>query len=76
MINGILNVYKEAGFTSHDVVGKAARHMQAEKIWPYRYPGSGSGRGTSCLPGQRHEAVRICLLIKARNMRPCFFWDR
>ncbi|MDF2822454.1 MAG: tRNA pseudouridine synthase [Clostridiales bacterium] len=32
MINGIINVYKEAGFTSHDVVAKLRRILQQKKI--------------------------------------------
>ena len=32
MINGVLNVWKEAGFTSHDVVGKLRGILHQKKI--------------------------------------------
>lgn len=31
MINGVLNVWKEAGFTSHDVVGKLRGILHQKK---------------------------------------------
>lgn len=75
MINGILNVYKEAGFTSHDVVAKLRGICRQKKIghtgtWIRKRSGYflfAWAAARSCV---------ICLLIKARNMRLCFFWDR
>ena len=32
MINGIMNIYKEAGFTSHDVVAKLRGIVKQKKI--------------------------------------------
>ena len=32
MIHGVLNVYKEAGFTSHDVVAKLRGILKQKKI--------------------------------------------
>ena len=32
MINGIINVYKEKGFTSHDVVAKLRGILRQKKI--------------------------------------------
>ena len=32
MINGIINVYKEPGFTSHDVVAKLRGILKTKKI--------------------------------------------
>ncbi len=32
MLNGILNIYKEKGFTSHDVVAKARGILRERKI--------------------------------------------
>ena len=32
MINGIINIYKEAGFTSHDVVAKLRGIVKQKKI--------------------------------------------
>ena len=34
MINGVLNVWKEAGFTSHDVVAKLRGICKQKKIRP------------------------------------------
>ncbi len=36
MVNGIINVYKEKGYTSFDVVAKL-RHIPPEEDWSYRY---------------------------------------
>ena len=32
MINGIMNIYKEAGYTSHDVVAKLRGIVKQKKI--------------------------------------------
>lgn len=37
MIHGVLNVYKEKGYTSHDVVAKL-RGIVKQKDWAYRNP--------------------------------------
>ena len=34
-MNGVINVYKEAGFTSHDVVAKLRGIVKQKKIGPY-----------------------------------------
>lgn len=75
MINGILNVYKEAGFTSHDVVAKL-RGIAGRKNRPYRYPWIRKRSGYFLFAWAAARSYVICLLIKARNMRLCFFWDR
>lgn len=41
-INGVINVYKEKGFTSHDVVAKL-RGILKLKNWAYRHTWSGGG---------------------------------
>ena len=71
MINGILNVYKEAGFTSHDVVAKLRGICRQKKIG---HTGTLDPEAVGVLPVCLGSV--ICLLIKARNMRLCFFWDR
>ncbi len=38
MIHGVLNVYKEKGYTSHDVVAKLRGIVKAEKDRAYRNP--------------------------------------
>ncbi len=57
MIHGILNVRKEKGFTSHDVVAKL-RGMTRQKDRAHRNPRSGCGRRPSCLSWQGHQALR------------------
>lgn len=44
-MNGILNVYKEPGFTSHDVVAKLRGICKQKKIGHTGYPGPGSVPG-------------------------------
>ena len=61
MINGIINVYKEKGFTSHDVVAKLRGILKQKKIgaaftWNcHRYPGYHRNRSVQAsrnlLPG-------------------------
>ena len=41
MIHGVLNVYKEAGFTSHDVVAKLRGILKQKKTRSHRDSGSG-----------------------------------
>ncbi len=36
-MNGVLNVYKEQGFTSHDVVAKLRGILKTKKNWSYRH---------------------------------------
>ena len=38
MYHGIINVYKEPGYTSHDVVATAERDFKTEKNRAYRNP--------------------------------------
>lgn len=45
-MNGILNVYKEPGFTSHDVVAKL-RGICKQKKSAIQVPWTGSVRGTA-----------------------------
>ena len=51
-MNGILNVYKEPGFTSHDVVAKLRGICKQKKIGHTGYDGTDSGRkGSKCRRG-------------------------
>lgn len=36
MFHGVINIYKEPGYTSHDVVAKLRGILNAEKNRPYR----------------------------------------
>ncbi len=57
-MNGILNVYKEPGFTSHDVVAKLRGICKQKKIGHTGSLDPGSVRGTARLSGKCDEAVR------------------
>ena len=54
-VNGIINVYKEAGFTSHDVVAKL--HFTSKKDRPYRNIGSGGDGSPSGMLWQGDQGV-------------------
>ena len=62
MINGIINIYKEAGFTSHDVVAKLRGIVKQKKIG---HTGTLDPDAVGVLVMQRNYV--ICLQIKARN---------
>lgn len=53
MINGMIIIDKEKGFTSHDVVAKM-RGICGQKNWAYRDTGSNGYRSTSYLPWKRN----------------------
>lgn len=56
-MNGILNVYKEPGFTSHDVVAKLRGICKQKKIGHTGTLDPGSVLGTARLCGNATEAV-------------------
>lgn len=58
-VNGIINVYKEAGYTSHDVVAKL-RGILHQKDRPYRNIGSGGDGSPSVCCG---KATKVCELL-------------
>ena len=60
MINGIINVYKEAGFTSHDVVAKLRGILRQKKIG---HTGTLDPDATGVLPVCLGKATRLCDLI-------------
>ena len=55
-MDGIINVYKEKGFTSHDVVAKLRGILRMKKIG---HTGTldPAAEGASCLPGQGNQTV-------------------
>lgn len=55
-VNGIINVYKEAGYTSHDVVAKL-RGILHQKDRPYRNIGSGGDGSPSGMLWQGDQGV-------------------
>lgn len=60
MINGILNVYKEAGYTSHDVVAKLRGILRQKKIG---HTGTLDPDATGVLPVCLGKATKLCDLI-------------
>lgn len=55
--SGVINIYKEAGYTSHDVVAKLRGILKQKKDRSYGNPGS-SGTGCSAgLPWKRNKTV-------------------
>ena len=68
MINGILNIYKEKGYTSHDVVARLRGIVGQKKIG---HTGTldpeAEGCSLSVLAGLLKSA--ICLPIKIRRMK-------
>ena len=51
MIHGVINVYKEQGFTSHDVVAKLRGIVEQKKIGHTGTLESGCGRCAACMSG-------------------------
>lgn len=60
MINGIINVHKEAGFTSHDVVAKLRGILRQKKIG---HTGTLDPDATGVLPVCLGKATKVCDLI-------------
>lgn len=57
MINGIINIYKEKGFTSHDVVAKLRGIMKQKKIG---HTGTLDPQATGVLPVCLGNATKLC----------------
>ena len=60
MINGIINVYKEKGFTSHDVVAKLRGITKQKKIG---HTGTLDPDATGVLPVCFGNATKVCELL-------------
>ena len=58
MYHGIINVYKEPGYTSHDVVARLRGILKQKKDRPYRYSRSGGRRGSAGMSGDGNQALR------------------
>ena len=56
MIHGILNIYKEAGFTSHDVVAKLRGIIKQKKIG---HTGTLDPHATGVLPVCLGKATKL-----------------
>lgn len=64
MINGIINVYKEQGFTSHDVVAKLRRILNQKKIG---HTGTLDPDATGVLPVCLGNATKLCDMLTDKN---------
>ena len=64
MINGIINVYKESGFTSHDVVAKLRGILHQKKIG---HTGTLDPEATGVLPVCLGNATKLCDLLTDKN---------
>ena len=60
MINGVLNVWKEAGFTSHDVVAKLRGILHQKKIG---HTGTLDPDATGVLPVCIGKGTRLCVML-------------
>ena len=60
MINGMINVYKEAGFTSHDVVAKLRGILKQKKIG---HTGTLDPQAVGVLPVCLGNATKLCDLF-------------
>lgn len=64
MINGIINVYKEKGFTSHDVVAKLRGIVKQKKIG---HTGTLDPDATGVLPVCLGNATKLCDMLTDKN---------
>lgn len=60
MYNGIINVYKEKGYTSFDVVGTDAGHLWTKEDRTYRNIGPGCGRCFAGMFLEKPQKYVIC----------------
>lgn len=64
MINGIINIYKEAGFTSHDVVAKMRGILKQKKIG---HTGTLDPAATGVLPVCLGNGTKLCDLLTDKD---------
>lgn len=64
MINGVLNVYKEKGFTSHDVVARLRGIVGQKKIG---HTGTLDPDATGVLPVCLGKATKLCDMLTDKN---------
>ena len=73
MINGIINVYKEKGFTSHDVVAKLRGILRQKKIG---HTGTLDPEAEGVLPVCLGKATRVCdMLTEKDKVYEAFTWN-
>ena len=64
MYNGIINIYKEAGFTSHDVVAKLRGILKQKKIG---HTGTLDPQATGVLPVCLGSGTKLCDMLTDRD---------
>ena len=64
MVNGIINIYKEAGFTSHDVVAKLRGIVKQKKIG---HTGTLDPDATGVLPVCLGNATKLCDMLTDKS---------
>lgn len=64
MYNGIINIYKEKGFTSHDVVAKMRGILRQKKIG---HTGTLDPDATGVLPVCLGSATKLCDMLTDRD---------
>lgn len=64
MYNGIINIYKEAGFTSHDVVAKLRGILKQKKIG---HTGTLDPEAVGVLPVCLGKATKVCELLTDKD---------
>ena len=64
MINGVINIYKEKGFTSHDVVAKLRGILKQKKIG---HTGTLDPEATGVLPVCLGSATKLCDLLTEKK---------
>ena len=73
MISGILNIKKEAGFTSHDVVAKLRGIVHQKKIG---HTGTLDPDATGVLPVCLGKATKLCDITGIKLMRQFFSLEK
>ena len=70
MVNGIINIYKEVGFTSHDVVAKLRGIVKQKKIG---HTGTLDPDATGVLPVCLGNATKLCDMLtdKSKEYEAC-----
>ena len=66
MVNGILNVYKEKGYTSHDVVAKLRGIVGQKKIG---HTGTLDPDAEGVLPVCLGRATKVCDMLTEKHTR-------
>ena len=64
MYNGIINIYKEAGFTSHDVVAKLRGILKQKKIG---HTGTLDPEAVGVLPVCLGKGTKVCDLLTDKD---------